>query len=130
MEIRTTRGLQTREFNFVGNHLSGFLKTAETPDAVGEILNLGCGMDIRIQDLVTMIHQLTESESDLQMGAVPDRPGEIWRMAVSSAKAKRILNWEPKVDIEEGVLIAIDWHRRYLQHIATPDSVVAELGRL
>jgi transcriptional regulator of acetoin/glycerol metabolism len=50
-----------------------------------------------------MIHRLTESKSELQIGALENRPTEIWKMRSSFERANQLCGWESKVDLEEGL---------------------------
>ncbi len=129
-ELATTEGRQTREFNFVENLVEGFLKAGTIDAAVGEIINIGCGRETQIRDLVTMIHSLTGSESTLKIGALPDRPGEIRRMSADNAKARSLLGWEPRVTLEEGLERTIEWFRSYLAQFGDSESALARLGTL
>ncbi len=127
-DIITTKGIQTREFNYVGNLVDGFIKAAIMPDIEGTVINVGCGEEVPIRDLVTMIHRLTESKSELKIGALPDRDGEIWRMCAANQRAKDLLGWEPKVSLEEGLKRTIEWHRQYLDTYENSAGGLWQLG--
>ena len=127
-DIVTTEGHQTREFNFVEDLAEGFILAATCPDAVGQVINLGCGEEISIRDLVCRIHKLTQSKSRLRIGELPDRPGEIRRMCADNSKAKKMLGWSPKVGQEQGLVITIEWYRRYLAQFGDPRSPLSQLG--
>ena len=127
-DIVTTRGLQTREFNYVENLIDGFLLAAASDAAAGQVINLGCGVEISIRDLVKRIHRLTQSASRLRIGELPDRPGEIWRMCADSSRAKTLLGWTPTVGLEQGLERTVAWYRRYLEQFGNPASALAQLG--
>ena len=128
VDIATTEGRQTREFNFVEDLVEGFMLAGTKDASVGEIINLGCGRETPIRDLVKLIHSLSGSESELQIGALPYRPGEIQRMSANSAKAKALLGWESKQTLEEGLGRTIDWFRLYLAEFGNADSGLRRLG--
>lgn len=127
-DILTTEGQQTREFNFVGNLVDGFILAGTQPDVIGQTFNLGCGREIKIRDYMQLIHRLAESTSMLKIGALPTRPGEIWRMYAANQKATEILGWSPQVDLEEGLRLTIDWYRHYLTQFDDPNSALVQLG--
>ena len=127
-DIVTTEGKQTRDFNFVANLVDGFILAATRPEAVGEVLNVGSGIETSIRDLVEHIHRLTGSRSRLRVGEWPYRPGEIWRMYADSDKARRLLGWAPKVDLDTGLKRTIEWYREYLAEFANPDSPLSRIG--
>jgi UDP-glucose 4-epimerase len=127
-ELITTEGQQTREFNFVENLVDGFILAGIKPDVIGQTVNLGCGQEIKIRDYVQLIHKLTASRSQLRIGELPTRPGEIWRMCADNRKAKDLLGWSPAVSLEDGLKRTIDWYRRYLAQFGDPYSPLAQLG--
>ena len=121
--VETTQGKQTREFNFVENIVDGFIAAGTVEKAPEEPVNLGSGEEIAIVDLVRLIHRLTESKSELRIGALPDRPTEIWRMAADASRAKELLGWEPAVNFEEGMQRTVDWFRRFLEIYRGPEGL-------
>jgi UDP-glucose 4-epimerase len=125
--VRTTAGEQTREFCFVLNLVDGIVAASRHDTPVREVINIGTGEEIRIRDLVLKIAELTHTKSPIEIGALPDRPTEIWRMAADNTRARRILGWEPRTYLEEGLRVTINWFREYLKsHDAMPS--IADLG--
>lgn len=113
--ISTTKGEQTREFNFVDDTIEGFILAAQKEEAVGKVINVGSGKshEVSIADLAKKIVKFSGSKSALGIGDLPYRPNEIWRMYSDSSKAKKILGWEPKVSFDDGLKRTIDWFRKY-----------------
>lgn len=126
--IHATAGIQTREFNFVTNLVDGFILAAEQPAALGKILNLGCGDERPIRQVIQEIHRLTGSRSQLLFGALPNRPTEIWRMAADNRLARQYLNWTPAIPFEEGLTLTIDWFRRFLDEFQTTRAGLVQLA--
>lgn len=113
--IETTSGEQTREFNYVSNLVDGFIASIEKKDkSIGKIINLGGGEEIKIKDLVLMIHELTKSSSELKIGKLNHRPTEIWRMYTDATIARSELDWAPRVNFKEGLIKTINWHKMFL----------------
>ncbi len=113
--ITSTEGKQTREFNFVENLIDGIILAAESDKSIGQVINIGCGQEISIRDLILKIHKLTESTSELQIGKLSYRPTEIWRMFADDTKARNLLDWQPKISFDEGLERTIDWYRHFLE---------------
>jgi UDP-glucose 4-epimerase len=109
--IRTTPGEQTREFNFVTNLTEGMVLAAQHPEKVDGPMNLAGGEEVAIRDLVHKIAELTDTRSQIEIGALPYRPHEIWRMRGDGTRARQVLGWKPRVSLEEGLRITIDWYR-------------------
>ncbi len=127
-DVETTEGRQTRDFNFVENLVDGFLLAGTRAGIEGEAINLGSGVEVAIRDLAQKIHALSGSQSRLNIGELPYRPGEITRMVADSHKAKGLLGWSPKVDLDKGLELTIEWYRRFLTEFADPNSAFCQLG--
>lgn len=112
--IRTTSGEQTREFNYVTDLVEGLVRAARAPGRIEGPVNLAAGEEIAIRDLVRKIVEITASSSRVEIGAIPYRPTEIWRMFADSSRARESLGWEPAVRLEEGLGKTVEWFRRYL----------------
>lgn len=126
--VCATEGRQTRDFNFVENLVDGFMLAAERDEAIGEVINIGSGREISIRTLIELIYQLTGSHSELRIGSLPYRPTEIWRMVASNEKAARLLGWQPKIDLEKGLELSIEWYKRFLAEFCNPKSSLCQLG--
>lgn len=112
--IETTEGKQTREFNYVENIIDGFVAASQTEPIFEGVINIGSNREIAIYDLVKKIHRLTDSTSELRIGALEYRPTEIWRMCADNDSAQRILGWTPNISFETGLQYTIKWFRKYL----------------
>lgn len=111
--VRTTLGEQTREFNFVTDVVDGLIRLADFEGEIDGPLNIAASEEIRIADLVTTIAELTATASDVQIGALPYRPTEIWRMYADSTRARELLGWAPQVSLREGLARTVEWFRGY-----------------
>ena len=111
--IRTTKGEQTREFNYVSNIVDGLVAAGSYEGKLDGVLNLASGEEVAIHDLVRKIAELTETRSEIEIGALPYRPTEIWRMYADSSRARQALGWEPKVGLDEGLRLTVEWFREY-----------------
>jgi len=112
--FKMTKGEQTREFNYIDDMVEGFILAGTTPEAIGEVINLGSGVEYRIKDVVRMIASLMGSPVKLEIGALPYRPGETMHFYCSNEKAKKMLEWRPDVPLEVGLKRTIDWYKESL----------------
>lgn len=102
-------GNQTRAFLYVDDWVEATLKMLFTKGLKGEVINIGSDKETRIIDLANMIIKLTNSRSKIRF--LPPRPDDPPRRAADISKAKRLLNWEPKTPLEDGLRKTIDWFR-------------------
>jgi len=111
--IKTTKGEQTREFNYVSNVVDALVMAAAYEEEIDGPLNIAAGEEVPIRDLVNKIAELTETRAQLEIGALPYRPTEIWRMYADSTRARKTLGWKPEVSLEDGLKRTIEWFREY-----------------
>ncbi|HVA43798.1 MAG TPA: SDR family NAD(P)-dependent oxidoreductase [Acidimicrobiales bacterium] len=110
-ELLMTDGRQTREFNYVEDLAAGFVAALATPGNEGTIINLGCGQDVSIRDLTTLVLELMGDPIQAKLGALPHRPTEIWSMFCDNTLARERLGWAPAHDLRDGLAKTIEWYR-------------------
>jgi len=111
--VKTTKGEQTREFNYVSNVVDALILAALHDGKIDGPVNIAMGEEVAIRDLVKKIAELTATRAELEIGALPHRPTEIWRMYADSSRARKILGWKPRVSLEDGLKRTIEWFREY-----------------
>lgn len=111
--IHTTGGEQTREFNYVDNIIDGLVAAAEYNGQADGVMNLASGEEVSIRHLVEKIAELTDTSSKIEIGSLPYRPTEIWRMFADSTRSRTSLGWTPKVGLDEGLKRTVEWFRHY-----------------
>jgi len=94
-------GKQTRAFCFVDDMIEGFLRMMGTPSEVAGPVNLGNPVEFTIRELAELVLQLTGSKSELRFEPLPADDPRQRRPDISLAR--RILDWEPRVPLEEGL---------------------------
>ena len=100
-------GSQTRSFTYVGDLVEGVYKLAMSDES--EPVNLGNPEEITILDFAKEIIEITGSRSEIEFKELPEDDPQIRRPDVS--KAKRVLNWEPKVNRREGLLKTMEYFK-------------------
>jgi len=106
-------GSQTRSFCFVDDLVDVFIKLMCTEDDFTGPVNVGNPFEFSILDLASMIIDLTGSKSKLIYNALPsDDP--IQRQPDISI-AKKMLGWEPKIQLEEGLLKTIPFFKSQIK---------------
>jgi len=118
--LRITSGRQTREFTYIEDLIDGYLRAAMTKDAIGQTINLGTGMAMPVVEIVGKIIEMTGSAITPEVGALPDRPGEIMSYVCDNSRAGTLLGWSPSISLEQGLRITIDWYRQAIDQGRLP----------
>lgn len=103
-------GLQTRDYVYVGDVVSALIKSLET-DYVGPI-NIGTGIEKNLLDVIMAIELSLGRKIDRTHGAA--KPGEQQRSCLDISLAKKVLDWEPSVNLEEGIKKTVEWSKNQL----------------
>jgi len=105
-----------RDFTFVEDTVDGFLRIAEADASVGEVINIGSGTEISIGDLARKVVQIVGKPIRIKSKDERVRPekSEVGRLLCDNAKAKRLVGWEPRTTLDEGLSRTIDWIGRNL----------------
>ena len=102
-------GLQTRSFCYVTDLVRGLIALMQAPDIIGPV-NLGNPTEFTILELAEKIIAITQSQSKIEHKPLPaDDP---IRRCPDIAVARNELNWEPTVDLEEGLSLTIDYFKK------------------
>jgi NAD dependent epimerase/dehydratase len=106
-----------RDFTYLSDTVDGFLKAAQLEQFNGEVINLGSGAEISIGELADLIIEIIGRPVSIKLEQERLRPdkSEVMRLISDNSKARQFLNWQPKVDIREGLSLTIDWIRQHLE---------------
>lgn len=98
-----------RDFEYVDDHVDSYLTCLGNPDAIGQIFNFCTGRGTSIKQLVNLIAELTEFKGNIVWNTIPPRPLDIKELVGDYSKAKKLLGWEPKNTLEEGLKKTINF---------------------
>jgi UDP-glucose 4-epimerase len=106
-------GSQRRDCVFVDDVVDGLIRAVLTPDAVGEVFNLGHPDSLSLAEIARVITDAAGMSGEVR--CVP-WPEELSRIDIGSfqsdyAKSKRVLGWEPTTGFTEGVRATVDFYR-------------------
>ena len=107
-----------RDLNFVSDTVEGFIKGVECPQAIGELFNLGSGRAITIGELAQKIVNLLGGGKEIIAAEERVRPdaSEVLELLCNYGKAQKVLGWEPRVSLEEGLSRTVAYIRDHLYH--------------
>ena len=102
-------GEQTRSFCYIDDLVNGMIKMMKSPKKVIGPINLGNPVEFKISELAQMIIKLTNSKSKIVNKGLPiDDP---IRRKPDISMAKKSLDWEPNVDVIDGLKETIDYFK-------------------
>ncbi len=103
----------TRDFTYVEDTVEGFILAGESSKTAGEIINLGSGSEISISDLARLISKYLNCSLKIESEDDRKRPvnSEVTRLIADNSKAKRLLKWMPKYNLEAGLKKTIAWFK-------------------
>jgi UDP-glucose 4-epimerase len=94
-------GNQTRDFTFVSDVVNATILAAEGDNLGGQVFNIGYGKEFTINDVFYELHR--KLNSGVKPVYVPTYKGEFPRTLADNAKARRMLGWKPKTNLNEGL---------------------------
>lgn len=107
-----TAGEQTRDFLFIDDLIEAHLLAGSSDSVAGEIFNIGFGKSYKIKDVAKKIARILGKEHLLSFGGISYRKPEVMEYEIDFSKAREILNWTPKVDIDEGLQLTIEGFKK------------------
>ena len=102
-------GSQTRSFCYVDDLIAGMIALMETGPEVTGPINIGNPGEFTILELATKVIELTNSRSEIVRHPLPADDPKQRRPDIS--QAKKVLRWEPGIDLENGLTRTIDYFR-------------------
>lgn len=104
----TGTGEETRDFTFVDDIIDGTLRLGVIPEAVGDAFNLASETETKVIDIANMVNEITGNRNGVEFVSRRDWD-KITRRRASIEKARRVLGYEPKMKMTEGIKRTYDW---------------------
>jgi UDP-glucuronate decarboxylase len=106
-------GGQTRSFLYISDAVNALIRMMIREGLRGEVVNVGSPNEIKILELAELVKRLTNSKSPIEFH--PPRPDDPRRRCPDISKARRLLGWEPKTTLEDGLRFTIQWFKETLK---------------
>ncbi|PWH17167.1 MAG: nucleoside-diphosphate sugar epimerase [Anaerolineae bacterium] len=119
-------GLQTRSFTYISDHVDGIIASIEKSQANNQVFNIGNTREITIRDLALLIWGLVRGDEP-KLKLTPyetfGKYEDVMRRVPDISKARRLLDFDPKVELEQGLKTTIRWQieRRRALGMPTPE---------
>ncbi len=102
-------GTTQRDYTYVDDIISGVRAAIDYDKTTYEVINLGESRTVKLRELISLL------ENELGISAIIDRqplqPGDVPQTFANIAKARRLLNYNPQTQIEEGIRRFVEWFK-------------------
>ena len=102
-------GQQSRDFTFIKNVINANLTAATAENVAGKIINIANGKRITLLALLRILNK--QLRTDIDPIHAPPRAGDIIDSMADNSLARKLLNYEVEVDIEEGLQRSVNYYR-------------------
>ena len=102
-------GTQSRDFTFVDNAVHANLLGAKAHETHGEVVNIGCGEAINLNDMVGEFNKVLGT--NFEPVYAPQRAGDVMHSLADIQAARSLTGYQPQVRFAEGLRRTIDWYR-------------------
>ena len=103
-------GKMRRDFTYIDDIVDGVIASLEKPFPY-EIINLGRGASVALEDFIPCIERCIGKRGEREYASM--QPGDVRETHADISKARRLLGYESKISIEEGVKRFVEWYKGY-----------------
>jgi nucleoside-diphosphate-sugar epimerase len=107
-EFPASSGEQLRDFCFIDDFIQAIFLALDNKNTYGEVINVASGKPITIKNMINTIVGLIDSGQP-KFGQIAYRMGENMKLYGDISKAKKLLDWESKTDLKQGLKKTIRW---------------------
>lgn len=104
-------GNQTRDFTYVSDTVEGIVRAAECDELIGDRINIARGEEVTVNRIAEIVLNLMEMNGKIDLIFEKERPGDVRRHLADISKARKLLRFDPKVHIMEGIKAYIEWKK-------------------
>ena len=105
-------GIQFKDFIHVYDVVDAILKSLTNKNARGQIINIGSGKPKKIKKVIKYVQKVSGGGYP-QFGKIKLRKDEILKTYPNITKAKKKINWQPKISLEKGIKSTIKFYNEY-----------------
>jgi nucleoside-diphosphate-sugar epimerase len=106
-------GRQTRTLTFVDDIADGIVTALRHPAALNEDFNISADEELTVEAIARVIWEVCGgSPGEFELEHQPTYPVDVQRRWPSVEKARRVLGWEAKVELSDGIARTVEWLRR------------------
>jgi UDP-glucuronate 4-epimerase len=101
-------GSSKRDYTYIDDLIDGMMAVLEHHEGF-EIYNLGESRTTSLMELVHLIEEALGKKANIEM--LDSQPGDVSITYADITKAKRLLNYQPKIEMEEGIKRFVEWYK-------------------
>ena len=109
-KFNCSSGVQGKDFLYVDDAVNAIFKSFNNKKVLGKIINIGSGKKVRVKNLILKIVKKVGLGKPL-FGVLKMRPDEPKNSYPSIKRAKKLLNWVPKISLDKGLSKTINYYR-------------------
>ena len=103
-----------RDLLHIDDHVRAYLICLGNEKALGEVFNFCSGRGVSVRELVDLLRKMTGFRGEVVWDTIPARLLDIQVLIGDAGKAARVLDWQPRISLEEGLRLTVDYWRRKL----------------
>jgi nucleoside-diphosphate-sugar epimerase len=107
---KLTSGKWRADWIYVDDVIDGFIAAGEVPGIEGSTIDLGTGQLVSVEAMIREVVEILGLSIEPQFGALSSRLSEEVRVA-DLEHTRRVLGWQPKISVHEGLKRTVEWHR-------------------
>jgi UDP-glucuronate 4-epimerase len=106
-------GNMKRDFTYIDDIVDGTIQALRTP-SIYEIFNLGNSKSVGLMEFIGILEEELGREAKKNM--LPMQPGDVPETCADIQKSKKVLGFEPRTTLQDGIRKFVAWYRRYYKH--------------
>jgi nucleoside-diphosphate-sugar epimerase len=105
-------GDQTRTLTHVDDIAGGVAAALERPEAIGEDFNVSADEELTVREIAAIVWEACGNDpAELELRQEPSFEVDVQRRWPSTEKARRLLGWEARIGVREGIAQTVEWFR-------------------
>ena len=103
-------GTTRRDYTYIDDIISGVRAAIDYDRSNYEVINLGESRTVELRELISLLEDALGKKA--QIDRQPTQPGDVPQTFADIAKARRLLNYNPQTQIEDGISLFVDWFNK------------------
>lgn len=102
-------GTSSRDYTYIDDVIDGIMKAIDKPFDF-EVINLGNNNPVKLNEFIKTLENITGKT--MKINQMEMQPGDVMRTYADVSKAKKLLDWEPSIKLEDGLKELVEWYKK------------------